>query len=171
MCKFADSGFSDWNMPFDSGQAHRPESAETTALRKQIALNTLKGLDGFLMLVSVDNKILYISETVNDHLGLNWDELPGSSITDIIPHNEDQHELKSILRQLNTKEEKEEHVNFILRFKSQREKRTGTGNKNKNFTPTKACQIIGQLRYSESESARGLVCLVIPLMSVNVRET
>ena len=42
MCKFADSGFSDWNMPFDSGQAHRPESAETTALRKQIALNTLK---------------------------------------------------------------------------------------------------------------------------------
>ena len=31
-----------------------------------------KGLDGFLMLVSVDNKILYISETVNDHLGLNW---------------------------------------------------------------------------------------------------
>jgi hypothetical protein len=79
-----------------------------------------------------------------------------------------------------------EHVNFVLRFKSQREKRTGTGTKSKNLIPTKvttkykfssfliifkACQVIGHLRFSDVESARGLVCSVIPLMSINVRET
>ena len=29
-------------------------------------------MDGFLMVISTDCKILYLSETVHDHLGLNW---------------------------------------------------------------------------------------------------
>ena len=38
----------------------------------------------------------------------------------------------------------------------------------KNF---KACQVIGILRFSEDvEEARGLICCVIPLMSINNRE-
>ena len=83
-----------------------------------------------------------------------------------------------------------EHVNLILRFKSQREKRQASGQKSKNtstkviFDPIwprsynpkmtknfKACQVIGILRFSEDvEEARGLICCVIPLMSINNRE-
>lgn len=42
MCKFAENGFTDWNLPIDTTQKLRPESTETLSLRKQIALNTLK---------------------------------------------------------------------------------------------------------------------------------
>ena len=79
------------------------------------------------MVLATDGKILYVSETVNDHIGLNWvchmivhacpawctmypysniikEELPGSAINDIVPNQEDRTELKSRLRTLNNKE-------------------------------------------------------------------
>ena len=47
------------------------------------------------------------------------DELPGSSFTDVVPHPEDQQELKSILRQVNAKDaNREGKKEMFLVFKN-----------------------------------------------------
>ena len=50
----------------------------------------------------INEKMLYWSK--DDFLFNFQDELPGSSFTDVVPHPEDQQELKSILRQVNAKD-------------------------------------------------------------------
>ena len=84
--------------------------------------------------------------------------MPGSAVQDIVPNQEDRTELKSCLRTLNNKESDGEgsyqnlskkssnlkcildNINFILRFKSQKEKRHGAGVKSRNIIPTKVNQ-------------------------------
>lgn len=143
-------------------------------MRQHITKSSLQTMDGFLMVISTDCKILYLSETVHDHLGLNWTDFPGSTVSELIPHPEDHQELKSLLRGLHNLALKDEnssdYVNIVLRFKSQKEKRNTGLTKGKLTYPTKACHVVGYLRYSEHENARGLVCAVYPLMLTNVRD-
>lgn len=169
LCKFAGTGTKDWNLHF-AEPPHDP-----LIIRQQLTRSTLQTLDGFLMLISTDCKILYISETINEHLGLNWTEFPGSAVTELIPHAEDHQELKSLLRGLhnlgpNKEEQSSDYVNMVLRFKSQKEKRNTNTTKGKIGIPTKACHVVGYLRYSDQENARGFVCSVFPLMTTSVRD-
>lgn len=41
---------------------------------------------------------------------------------------------------------------------------------NHYFSPPQSCQLIGSLRYSPNDDARGLICCVVPLMSITPRE-
>lgn len=56
----------------------------------------LQALDGFLFVLSSDGKVLYVSETVSNHLGLSQVELTGSNITCYI-HPEDHQDLFNVL--------------------------------------------------------------------------
>ncbi|CAG5085937.1 Oidioi.mRNA.OKI2018_I69.PAR.g11054.t1.cds [Oikopleura dioica] len=168
LCKFAGSGLTDWNLHF------KEPPYDDEQMRQHLCKSTLQTMDGFLMVISTDCKILYLSETVHDHLGLSWTDYPGSAVSELIPHPEDHQELKSLLRGLHNLALKDEnttdYVNIVLRFKSQKEKRNTGLTKGKLAYPTKACQVVGYLRYSEHENARGLVCAVYPLMLTNVRD-
>ena len=73
MCKFAENGAHDWNS-LNAMQIDPAEQAKFgyNQQQKLLGKHVLKALDGFLLVISTDGRILYVSESVNDHLGLNW---------------------------------------------------------------------------------------------------
>lgn len=81
----------------------------------------LKALDGFLMVLTEEGDMMYLSENVNKHLGLAQLELIGHSIFDFI-HPCDQDELKDLLtfKQADSKKTKEvcTERSFFTRMKN-----------------------------------------------------
>ncbi|XP_039181075.1 hypoxia-inducible factor 3-alpha isoform X2 [Crotalus tigris] len=87
---------------------------------EQVDSYYLKALDGFLMVLTEEGDMIYLSENVNKHLGLSQLELIGHSVFDFI-HPCDQEELQDVLspRQgFSKKGEVKTERNFSLRMKS-----------------------------------------------------
>lgn len=53
-------------------------------------------MDGFIIVVGKDGKIIYVSDTVNNTLGLSSYQLMGKNLFDFV-HKDDSDELKDIL--------------------------------------------------------------------------
>ncbi|ETN63092.1 single-minded [Anopheles darlingi] len=68
----------------------------TEANIKELGSHLLQTLDGFILVVAPDGKIMYISETASVHLGLSQVELTGNSIYEYI-HTFDQEEMAAML--------------------------------------------------------------------------
>uniref|UniRef100_M4AG94 Hypoxia-inducible factor 1-alpha n=1 Tax=Xiphophorus maculatus TaxID=8083 RepID=M4AG94_XIPMA len=73
-----------------------PVAEETTELDIQLSGSYLKALDGFLVVLSEDGDMIYISENVNKCLGLAQFDLIGHSVFDFT-HPCDQEELREML--------------------------------------------------------------------------
>uniref|UniRef100_A0A8D0CF76 Hypoxia-inducible factor 3-alpha n=1 Tax=Salvator merianae TaxID=96440 RepID=A0A8D0CF76_SALMN len=87
---------------------------------EQVDAYYLKALDGFLMVLTEEGDMIYLSENVSKYLGLSQLELIGHSIFDFI-HPCDQEELQDVLspRQgFSKKKEVKTERNFSLRMKS-----------------------------------------------------
>ncbi|XP_053124152.1 hypoxia-inducible factor 3-alpha isoform X3 [Hemicordylus capensis] len=87
---------------------------------EQVDSYYLKALDGFLMVLTEEGDMIYLSENVNKHLGLSQLELIGHSVFDFI-HPCDQEELQDVLspRQgFSKKKEVKTERSFSLRMKS-----------------------------------------------------
>ncbi|XP_005986474.1 hypoxia inducible factor 1 subunit alpha a isoform X1 [Latimeria chalumnae] len=89
-------------------------------LDKQLNSCYLKALDGFVMVLTEDGDIIYLSENVNKCMGLTQFELTGHSVFDFT-HPCDHEELREMLTHRNSpvKKSKEQHTerNFFLRMK------------------------------------------------------
>uniref|UniRef100_A0A8D0GE12 Hypoxia inducible factor 3 subunit alpha n=1 Tax=Sphenodon punctatus TaxID=8508 RepID=A0A8D0GE12_SPHPU len=97
------------------------EWSEEVKAEEQVDAYYLKALDGFLMVLTEEGDMIYLSENVNKHLGLSQLELIGHSVFDFI-HPCDQEELQDVLspRQSFSKKKKEVKTerSFSLRMKS-----------------------------------------------------
>uniref|UniRef100_A0A8C6Y7R6 Hypoxia inducible factor 3 subunit alpha n=1 Tax=Naja naja TaxID=35670 RepID=A0A8C6Y7R6_NAJNA len=96
------------------------EWREQVKAEEQVDSYYLKALDGFLMVLTEEGDMIYLSENVNKHLGLSQLELIGHSVFDFI-HPCDQEELQDVLspRQgFSKKAEVKTERNFSLRMKS-----------------------------------------------------
>ncbi|XP_058051208.1 hypoxia-inducible factor 3-alpha isoform X1 [Ahaetulla prasina] len=123
---------------------------------EQVDSYYLKALDGFLMVLTEEGDMIYLSENVNKHLGLSQLELIGHSVFDFI-HPCDQEELQDVLspRQgFSKKAEVKTERNFSLRMKSTLTTRGRTVNL-KSAT-WKVLQCSGHMRsYAPSKPAAG----------------
>uniref|UniRef100_A0A8C5RK89 PAS domain-containing protein n=1 Tax=Laticauda laticaudata TaxID=8630 RepID=A0A8C5RK89_LATLA len=72
------------------------EWREQVKAEEQVDSYYLKALDGFLMVLTEEGDMIYLSENVNKHLGLSQLELIGHSVFDFI-HPCDQEELQDVL--------------------------------------------------------------------------
>ncbi|XP_040916168.1 hypoxia inducible factor 1 subunit alpha a [Toxotes jaculatrix] len=96
-----------------------PMVEEETELDIQLNSSYLKALDGFLMVLSEDGDIIYLSENVNKCLGLAQFDLTGHSVFDFT-HPCDQEELREMLvHRTGSKKTKEPSTerSFFLRMK------------------------------------------------------
>uniref|UniRef100_UPI0037E92F4C hypoxia inducible factor 1 subunit alpha a isoform X2 n=1 Tax=Semicossyphus pulcher TaxID=241346 RepID=UPI0037E92F4C len=92
---------------------------EQKELDEQLNSSYLKALDGFLMVLSEDGDMIYLSENVNKCLGLAQFDLTGHSVLDYI-HPCDQEELREMLvHRTGSKKAKEPNTerSFFLRMK------------------------------------------------------
>uniref|UniRef100_A0A452H017 Hypoxia-inducible factor 3-alpha n=1 Tax=Gopherus agassizii TaxID=38772 RepID=A0A452H017_9SAUR len=94
-------------------------SEEWRGQPEQVDACYLKALDGFVMVLTEEGDMAYLSENVSKHLGLTQLELIGHSIFDFI-HPCDQEELQDVLspRQGFSKKEVKTERSFSLRMKS-----------------------------------------------------
>ncbi|XP_019940496.1 hypoxia inducible factor 1 subunit alpha a [Paralichthys olivaceus] len=96
-----------------------PVAEEETELDIQLNSSYLKALDGFLIVLSEDGDIIYLSENVNKCLGLAQFDLTGHSVFDFT-HPCDQEELREMLiHRTGSKKTKESNTerSFFLRMK------------------------------------------------------
>uniref|UniRef100_A0A7N8XSQ8 Hypoxia-inducible factor 1-alpha n=1 Tax=Mastacembelus armatus TaxID=205130 RepID=A0A7N8XSQ8_9TELE len=96
-----------------------PLTEEEAALDVQLSSSYLKALDGFLMVLSEDGDMIYLSENVNKCLGLAQFDLTGHSVFDFT-HPCDQEELREMLiHRTGSKKAKESNTerSFFLRMK------------------------------------------------------
>uniref|UniRef100_A0A3B4WIM4 Hypoxia-inducible factor 1-alpha n=1 Tax=Seriola lalandi dorsalis TaxID=1841481 RepID=A0A3B4WIM4_SERLL len=96
-----------------------PMAEEETELDIQLNSSYLKALEGFLMVLSEDGDIIYLSENVNKCLGLAQFDLTGHSVFDFT-HPCDQEELREMLvHRTGSKKTKEPNTerSFFLRMK------------------------------------------------------
>nr|ABO26720.1 hypoxia-inducible factor 1 alpha [Platichthys flesus] len=96
-----------------------PVAEEETELDIHLNSSYLKALDGFLIVLSEDGDIIYLSENVNKCLGLAQFDLTGHSVFDFT-HPCDQEELREMLiHKTGSKKTKESNTerSFFLRMK------------------------------------------------------
>ncbi|XP_042356313.1 hypoxia inducible factor 1 subunit alpha a [Plectropomus leopardus] len=96
-----------------------PMAEDETELDIQLNSSYLKALEGFLMVLSEDGDMIYLSENVNKCLGLAQFDLTGHSVFDFI-HPCDQEELREMLvHKTGSKKTKEPNTerSFFLRMK------------------------------------------------------
>ncbi|XP_034431394.1 hypoxia-inducible factor 1-alpha-like isoform X5 [Hippoglossus hippoglossus] len=96
-----------------------PVAEEETELDIQLNSSYLKALDGFLIVLSEDGDIIYLTENVNKCLGLAQFDLTGHSVFDFT-HPCDQDELREMLiHRTGSKKTKESNTerSFFLRMK------------------------------------------------------
>ncbi|XP_044229840.1 hypoxia inducible factor 1 subunit alpha a [Thunnus albacares] len=96
-----------------------PVAEEETELDIQLNSSYLKALEGFLMVLSEDGDMIYLSENVNKCLGLAQFDLTGHSVFDFT-HPCDQEELREMLvHRTGSKKTKEQNTerSFFLRMK------------------------------------------------------
>ncbi|KAL6105623.1 hif1a [Pungitius sinensis] len=96
-----------------------PLTEEETELESQLNSAYLKALDGFLLVLSEDGDMIYLSENVNKCLGMAQFDLTGHSVFDFI-HPCDQEELREMLvHKTGSKKAKEADIkrSFFLRMK------------------------------------------------------
>uniref|UniRef100_A0A674P7H3 Hypoxia-inducible factor 1-alpha n=1 Tax=Takifugu rubripes TaxID=31033 RepID=A0A674P7H3_TAKRU len=99
--------------------AGEPITGEETDLDLQLNGSYLKALDGFLMVLSEDGDMIYLSENIIKCLGLAQFDLTGHSVFDFI-HPCDQEELREMLiHRTGSKKAKEPNTerSFFLRMK------------------------------------------------------
>ncbi|XP_070775960.1 hypoxia inducible factor 1 subunit alpha a isoform X1 [Enoplosus armatus] len=97
----------------------KPMAEEETELDVQLNSSYLKALEGFLVVLSEDGDMIYLSENVNKCLGLAQFDLTGHSVFDFI-HPCDQEELREMLvHRTGSKKAKEPNTerSFFLRMK------------------------------------------------------
>lgn len=97
----------------------KPMAEEETELDVLLNSSYLKALEGFLMVLSEDGDMIYLSENVNKCLGLAQFDLTGHSVFDYI-HPCDQEELREMLvHKTGSKKTKEPNTerSFFLRMK------------------------------------------------------
>ncbi|KAM3870871.1 hypoxia inducible factor 1 subunit alpha a [Diretmus argenteus] len=127
-----------------------PVAAEETELDVQLNGSYLKALEGFVMVLSEDGDMIYLSENVNKCLGLAQFDLIGHSVLDYI-HPCDQEELREMLvHRTGSKKGKEPNTerSFFLRMKCTLTSRGRTVNV-KSAT-WKVLQCSGQVHVHES---------------------
>ncbi|XP_031703013.1 hypoxia inducible factor 1 subunit alpha a [Anarrhichthys ocellatus] len=96
-----------------------PITEEETELESQLNSSYLKALEGFLLVLSDDGDMIYLTENVNKCLGLEQFDLCGHSVFDYI-HPCDQEELREMLvHKTGSKKAKEPNTerSFFLRMK------------------------------------------------------
>uniref|UniRef100_A0A8C3A3S9 Hypoxia-inducible factor 1-alpha n=1 Tax=Cyclopterus lumpus TaxID=8103 RepID=A0A8C3A3S9_CYCLU len=96
-----------------------PMTEDETELESQLNGSYLKALEGFLLVLSEDGDMIYLSENVNKCLGLAQFDLTGLSVFDFI-HPCDQEELREmLLHKTGSKKAKEPNTerSFFLRMK------------------------------------------------------
>ncbi|XP_069063782.1 hypoxia-inducible factor 3-alpha isoform X2 [Pleurodeles waltl] len=95
------------------------EWTDATEMDVQMEGCPLRSLDGFLMVLSEDGDMIFLSDNVDKHLGLGQLELIGQSVYDFI-HPCDQDELQDLLsiRGLSQKAKLSAEYSFSLRMKS-----------------------------------------------------
>nr|AGT01908.1 hypoxia inducible factor-1alpha [Sebastes schlegelii] len=96
-----------------------PMAEEETELDTQLNSSYLKALEGFLVVLSEDGDMIYLSENINKCLGLAQFDLTGHSVFDFI-HPCDQEELREMLvYKTGSKKAKEPNTerSFFLRMK------------------------------------------------------
>uniref|UniRef100_A0A8C9XKB6 Hypoxia-inducible factor 1-alpha n=1 Tax=Sander lucioperca TaxID=283035 RepID=A0A8C9XKB6_SANLU len=96
-----------------------PRAEEETELDTQLNSSYIKALEGFLVVLSEDGDMIYLSENVNKCLGLAQFDLTGHSVFDFI-HPCDQDELREMLvYKTGPKKTKESNTerSFFLRMK------------------------------------------------------
>ncbi|XP_077411780.1 hypoxia inducible factor 1 subunit alpha a [Vanacampus margaritifer] len=96
-----------------------PKAEEESELDTQLNGSYLKALEGFLMVLSEDGDMIYLSENVNKCLGLAQFDLTGQSVFDFT-HPCDQDELREMLvHRTGSKKAKEPNTerSFFLRMK------------------------------------------------------
>ncbi|XP_068608574.1 hypoxia inducible factor 1 subunit alpha a [Brachionichthys hirsutus] len=97
----------------------KPIAEEETELDLQLSGSYLKALEGFLMVLSEDGDMIYLSESINKCLGLAQLDLTGHSVFDFI-HPCDQEEVREMLiHRTGLKKSKELNTerSFFLRMK------------------------------------------------------
>uniref|UniRef100_H3DIY3 Hypoxia-inducible factor 1-alpha n=1 Tax=Tetraodon nigroviridis TaxID=99883 RepID=H3DIY3_TETNG len=130
--------------------AGEPLTAEETDLDLQLNGCYLKALDGFLMVLSEDGDMIYLSENISKCLGLAQFDLTGHSVFDFI-HPCDQEELREMLiHRTGSKKAKEPNTErrFFLRMKCTLTSRGRTVNV-KSAT-WKVLHCLGHVRVHES---------------------
>lgn len=96
-----------------------PSASKDMVVDDHLNGSYLKALDGFLMVLSEDGDMIYLSENVNKCLGLAQFDLTGHSVFDFT-HPCDQEELREMLvHRTGSKKAKEQNTerNFFLRMK------------------------------------------------------
>ncbi|XP_071383835.1 hypoxia inducible factor 1 subunit alpha a [Centroberyx affinis] len=127
-----------------------PVAVEETELDAQLNGSYLKALEGFLMVLSEDGDMIYLSENVNKCLGLAQFDLTGHSVFDYT-HPCDQEELREMLvHRTASKKSKEPNTerSFFLRMKCTLTSRGRTVNVKSATWKVLHCS--GQVRVYES---------------------
>ncbi|XP_071760333.1 hypoxia inducible factor 1 subunit alpha a [Centroberyx gerrardi] len=127
-----------------------PVAVEETELDAQLNGSYLKALEGFLMVLSEDGDMIYLSENVNKCLGLAQFDLTGHSVFDYT-HPCDQEELREMLvHRTASKKTKEPNTerSFFLRMKCTLTSRGRTVNVKSATWKVLHCS--GQVRVYES---------------------
>uniref|UniRef100_A0A665WE39 Hypoxia-inducible factor 1-alpha n=1 Tax=Echeneis naucrates TaxID=173247 RepID=A0A665WE39_ECHNA len=134
-----------------------PMGEEETDLDIQLNSSYLKALEGFLMVLSEDGDIIYLSENVNKCLGLAQFDLTGHSVFDFT-HPCDQEELREMLiHRTGSKKGKEPNTerNFFLRMKCTLTSRGRTVNVKSATWKVLHCSGHVRVYESHSEQANG----------------
>lgn len=129
-----------------------PLPGEETDLDLQLNSSYLKALDGFLMVLSEDGDMIYISENINKCLGLAQFDLKGHSVFDFI-HPCDQEELREMLvHRTGSKKGKQPSTqrSFFIRMKCTLTSRGRTVNVKSATWKVLHCS--GQIRVHESHA-------------------
>ncbi|KAM6912711.1 hypoxia inducible factor 1 subunit alpha a [Xenentodon cancila] len=129
-----------------------PIEGEETELDIQLNSSYLKALDGFLVVLSEDGDMIYLSENVNKCLGLAQFDLTGHSVFDFT-HPCDQEELREMLvHRTGSKKVKESNTerSFFLRMKCTLTSRGRTVNVKSASWKVLHCS--GHVHISESEA-------------------
>lgn len=136
----------------------QPASAgpgEPTEVHKKGVLNDALGQ--FLLIVSVNAKIIYTTKDVTFHTGINQMDLIGRSLFDFM-HPCDQKELKDSLTKLIGCQEEQQTCEVFLRIK---------GASNSKLTPWKVIHCTG---VKKSSSTPGCSCLLLLCRSLPVQD-
>jgi PAS domain-containing protein len=140
----------------DGELAKTPEENKSTQL-PNFAKDVLQALDGFMLVISSDGRILYTSESISTYLGLRQVDVIGISISDIV-HPQDISELATIFK---TQGKDSEHVfdrsdplkrNFVVRMRCAFTPSVRSIARCSNFKPI-YCS--ASLKFGRTEQTRG----------------
>ncbi|XP_032241462.1 protein similar isoform X2 [Nematostella vectensis] len=165
-------------------------NAQSSSMPEETGNQLLQAMDGFLMVLSQEGKILYISETVSVNLGLSQVELTGNNVYHYV-HPEDQTDLANQLYEIeilasdvdahqqapgspyfqDNSPSPTDTKSFFMRMKCTLVRRGGSYTKSSGF---KVIHCVGRLKKyaldNESTHRKAFVMVCQSVMSMNINE-